>query len=158
MKGEASWVTDNVSCFDQFCEQAGELMWRRSAGEYNNWALDIPALMNTITTRIGTHMNDRAQHVGESQLTMMPELMDTLTTQDRRDYRLTEEDQQMFEDSYKRRLDRTHVMGAAASLDPFRPLADGKDVAHEHAIRTYQLDDDRVLPDQNTPEDPDMMV
>ena len=156
MRGEADWVTEQVELFDRFCEQAGEVMWRRSAGEYNNWALDIPALMNTVTTRIGAHMNDRSQHVGESQLTMMPELMDTLTVTDRRDMSLTEETQQLFEDSYNRRLDRTHVMTGAASLDPFRPLTDGKDVAHEQAIRTYQLSDDRVLPEQNTPDDPDM--
>lgn len=156
MRGEADWVIDGVSVFDTFCEQAGELMWRRSAGEYNNWALDIPALMNTITTRIGTHMYDRGQHVGETQLTMMPELMDTLTVTDRRDTRLNQETQQMFEDSYKRRLDRSHVTAGAASLDPFRPLTDGADVARAQAIKTHQLDDDRVLPEQNTPDDPDM--
>ena len=118
MKGEADWVAEQIECFEQFCEQAGDLMWRRSAGEYNNWALDIPALMNTITTRIGTHMADRAQHVGEAQQTMMPELMSTLTPEERVDVELDEEMKRLWQDSYNRRLKRGHVHGAPASLDP----------------------------------------
>jgi hypothetical protein len=158
MKGEAAWVAEQVELFDKFCEQAGDLMWRRSAGEYNNWALDIPALMNTITTRIGTHMNDRAQHVGERQMTMMPELMSTLRPEELH-AELDQETHELFERSYKRRLSRTHVEGAPASLDPFRPLRDGRDVAQE-SIRAEVSGDLQtpVAPEQNTPDDPDMMV
>ena len=158
MKGEASWVTDNIESFERFCEQAGDLMWRRSAGEYNNWALDIPALMNTLTSRIGMHMLERSQHIGDAQQTMMPELMSTLTQSERADDELSDELQHMFEQSYKRRLDRDHVAGAPASLDPYRPLTDGRDLSVERAIEVSGRPDDRVLPTQNTPDDPDMQV
>lgn len=158
MKGEAAWVTEQVDTFDLFCEQVGDLMWRRSAGEYNNWALDIPALMNTITTRIGTHMSDRAQHVGERQLTMLPELMNTLTREPPVD-QMDQDTQKLFERSYKRRLSRTHVEGAPASLDPFRPLTDSRDVAQEsQRVEVTGVEQNQVQPEQNTPDDPDMMV
>lgn len=101
-RGCEPWVHEMHTC-DSFVTEACDNMWRLSRGEYNNWALYMPALIHTITVKISERMREHTQSVADRQMTMIDQLMRTLELEQTYHPEWTPEEQQAFEQSLRRR-------------------------------------------------------
>ena len=111
-------LIDQIDTLPEFCTQAANVMCRLYGTENNKWALLMPGLIHHVSVTIGSRVEEIAQSGLDTQLTMMPELMNTI----RQDETLLQEDPEL-ERATRVRMDQlTDAPQPARRLNPFRDM------------------------------------